>query len=214
MKKENPVTYERMGTSLDWIKKLIFAGIFIQENKLHAIFDRYNEMSSKQWLLMAVSASFDAPPVLTTLAGAMGCSRQNVKKLAVNLEKVGYIKLEKSDADARALCVKMTAKGMKFAEYMADVTDDVHAAMFGEFTEEEIRKYYQLSIKLMHGINHLEAYFQNQRKGEAGRFPAKEAHLYSRTWGSRIRKIWRRQSGSRYPSGMAEGVNQWLILFP
>ena len=116
---------------------------------------------------MAVSASFDAPPVLTTLAGAMGCSRQNVKKLAVNLEKVGYIKLEKSDADARALCVKMTAKGMKFAEYMADVTDDVHAAMFGEFTEEEIRKYYQLSIKLMHGINHLEAYFQNQRKGEA-----------------------------------------------
>lgn len=102
MKKENPVTYERMGTSLDWIKKLIFAGIFIQENKLHAIFDRYNEMSSKQWLLMAVSASFDAPPVLTTLAGAMGCSRQNVKKLAVNLEKVGYIKLEKSDADARA----------------------------------------------------------------------------------------------------------------
>ena len=167
MKKENSVTYERMGTSLDWIKKLIFAGVFIQENKLHAIFDRYNEMSSKQWLLMAVSASFDAPPDLTTLAGAMGCSRQNVKKLAVNLEKAGYIKLAKSDADARALCVKMTEKGMKFAEYMADVTDDVHAAMFGEFTEEEIRKYYQLSIKLMHGINHLEAYFQNQRKGEA-----------------------------------------------
>ena len=50
---------------------------------------------------------------------------------------------------------------------MADVTDDVHAAMFGEFTEEEIRKYYQLSIKLMHGIDHLESYFQNQRKGEA-----------------------------------------------
>ena len=124
-------------------------------------------MSSKPTGLMAVPVSFEAPPVLTTLAGAMGCSRQNVKKLAVNLEKVGYIKLEKSDADARALCVKMTAKGMKFAEYMADVTDDVHAAMFGEFTEEEIRKYYQLSIKLMHGINHLEAYFQNQRKGEA-----------------------------------------------
>ena len=150
MKKENSVTYERMGTSLDWIKKLIFAGVFIQENKLHAI-----------------SASFDAPPDLTTLAGAMGCSRQNVKKLAVNLEKAGYIKLVKSDADARALCVKMTEKGMKFAEYMADVTDDVHAAMFGEFTEEEIRKYYQLSIKLMHGIDHLESYFQNQRKGEA-----------------------------------------------
>ena len=45
---------------------------------------------------------------------------------------------------------------------MADVTDDVHAAMFGEFTEEEIRKYYQLSIKAMHGIDHLESYFQNQ----------------------------------------------------
>lgn len=44
--------YEKMGINLQWKKNLLFAGVFIQENLLHSVFDRYNEMSCKQWLLM------------------------------------------------------------------------------------------------------------------------------------------------------------------
>lgn len=57
-------------------------------------FDRYNEMSCKQWLLMSVLKAFDTPPDLSTVAKAMGCSRQNVKQLARPLEQEGYIRLE------------------------------------------------------------------------------------------------------------------------
>lgn len=52
MKEKN--LYDRQGTDLKWKKNLLFAGIFIQENRLHARYDRYNEMSCKQWLLMAL----------------------------------------------------------------------------------------------------------------------------------------------------------------
>ena len=37
-----------------------------------------------------------------------------------------------------------------------------------EFSNEEITQYYQLSIKLMHGIDHLEVFFKNRQKGAEG----------------------------------------------
>lgn len=162
----NQPTYESLGQRPEWIKKLLFAGVFIQENKLHTIFDRYNQVSSKQWLLMAVSTSFDEAPDLSMLAKTMGCSRQNVKQLALSLEKKGYVKLEKSSRDARSLCVKMSEQGEGFRMEMATLANEVHQALFSEFTEEEIQQYYQLSLKLMHGIDHLEVFFQTRQKGE------------------------------------------------
>jgi len=156
--------YESRGTDLRWKKNLLFAGIFIQENLLHTVFDRYNEMPSKQWLLMSVCKAFKAPPDLSTLAKAMGCSRQNVKKLALSLEKNGYISLEKSEKDARSLCVSITKKGKEFNEKNGQIGKFVHEAVFKEFSEEEIEKYYELSVKMMHGIGHLEEYFKGERE--------------------------------------------------
>ena len=111
-------SYELLGQDPKWVKKLLFAGVFIQENKLHAIFDRYNEMTSKQWLLMATMTSFTDAPDLSMLAKVMGCSRQNVKKLALSLEKQGYVILEKSPKDARSLCVVMSKQGLRFRKDM------------------------------------------------------------------------------------------------
>lgn len=158
------MTYEERGTDLRWMKKLLFAGVFIQENRLHTIFDRYNEMSSKQWLLMVICNSFDTTQDLTTLGAAMGCSRQNVKKLALQLEKNGYVVLEKSKKDARSLCVKGTEKGIEFAKKNEALVDKLHETVFKEFTDEEIEKYYQMSIKMMHGIEYLEEFFKSAEK--------------------------------------------------
>lgn len=155
--------YDTRGTDISWMKKLLFAGIFIQENKLHAIYDRYNEMSCKQWLLMAVCGAFDRPPDLSTLAKAMGCSRQNVKKLALHLEQEGYIVLEKSPADGRALWVRKTEKGEAFSKKNQELGTKVHGAIFQEFAPEEIEEYYRLSVKMMHGLEHLENFFKENR---------------------------------------------------
>ena len=161
---ENKITYDTRGTDLRWKKNLLFAGVFIQENRLHAVYDRYNEMSCKQWLLMVVCNAFDTPPDLSTLAEAMGCSRQNVKKLALALERDGYVTLEKSPEDARALCVKKTEKGLTFTEENTKLGEKALDAMFCEFTEEEITQYYELSKKMMHGIDYLETFFR-EREG-------------------------------------------------
>lgn len=154
------MTYEELGTSLQWKKNLLFAGVFIQENMLHAVFDRYNEMSCKQWLLMSVLKGFDTPPDLSAVAKAMGCSRQNVKQLARPLEKEGYLRLERSAEDARSLCIHFTEKGRQFSRESTAKGVFVHEAIFREFSDEEIETYFALSVKMMHGIEHLEKAFQ------------------------------------------------------
>lgn len=90
-------------------ENLLFAGVFIQENLLHSVFDRYNEMSCKQWLLMSVLKAFDTPPDLSTVAKAMGCSRQNVKQLARPLEQEGYIRLE-NQRQTQGVCAFLILK--------------------------------------------------------------------------------------------------------
>ncbi|MDO5293502.1 MAG: MarR family transcriptional regulator [bacterium] len=155
--------YEEMGKDPAWIKKLLFVGVFIQENRLHAVFDRYNDMSVKQWMLLSVCQAFEEAPDLSTLAETMGCSRQNVKKIAACLERDGYVILEKSLADARALCVKRTEKGMQYTKEREQFTKEVHKILYQEFTEEEVELYYKLSIKMMNGIDYLEEYFANSR---------------------------------------------------
>lgn len=156
------MNYEELGKTLQWKKNLLFAGVFIQENLLHSIFDRYNDMSCKQWLLMSVLKAFDTPPDLSTVARAMGCSRQNVKQLARPLEKEGYITLEKSARDARSLCISYTDKGRQLSRENTARGMFVHESIFREFSEEEIENYFALSVKMLHGIKHLEEAFQKE----------------------------------------------------
>lgn len=158
--------YEKRGTSLKWKKNLLFSGVFIQENRLHTILDRYNEISCKQWLLMAVCKGFEEDPDLSTLAGTMGCSRQNVKKLAMHLEEKGYVELKRSRQDARSLCVSVTEKGRRWQKKNTELGQHVHEAVFRDFTDEEIEQYYALSVKMMRGIDYLEAFFKNRDVNE------------------------------------------------
>lgn len=152
-------TYEELGKDLHWKKKLLFTGVFFQENRLHAICDRNNELSVKQWLLLTVTTGFEEPQDLSTLARAMGCSRQNVKKLAATLEKTGYVELIKSKKDSRSLCIKRTPKADAYNATTQSYGEFIHKQLFYDFTDEEIETYYNLWVKFNHGIDRLEKSF-------------------------------------------------------
>lgn len=156
--------YEQFGNNPKLRKNLNFASVFILENMLHAVVDRNSEVPSKQWLILSASKMFSEPQDLTSFGHALGCSRQNIKKLAIQLEKDGYVSLIKSDKDARRLCIKVTEKGKRFNEKNTAISEAVHQCLFSEFTEEEIDKYFELSVKMMHGIKKLDCYFKRGEK--------------------------------------------------
>lgn len=159
------VTMEALGVNEEWMKRLLFSAVFINENKLQTIFDRYNsEVTSKQWLLMAITSSFKTPPTLTEVGELMGCSRQNVKKIAVLLEKKGYIRLEKNKQDARSLSIILTDKYREFSVTMEESTSDVLGTMFREFDEKQLAEFFESTNKMGRGIEALDEYFAGNIK--------------------------------------------------
>lgn len=159
------ISMEQLGTDLLWKKRLIFSAIFIEANKLQTVFDRNDgDVSSKQWLLLAIASSFPEPPTLTAVGELMGCSRQNVKKIAVILEKKGYIVLNHDLKDKRSLCIEMTEKHAKLSAEMENETDDVMKQLFGEFSDEQISEFFDGMLKLSKGIDALGSYFERTRK--------------------------------------------------
>jgi DNA-binding MarR family transcriptional regulator len=74
-------------------------------------------LSSRQWLLLAVLERFfsDSAPTLTEAAARYGTSRQNVKQIALGLERRGWLRIEPDQADGRASRLVLTDRIGVFA---------------------------------------------------------------------------------------------------
>lgn len=152
--------YGKTEIDLRWKKKLLFFGVFVQENRLHAIMDRYlKEMTRKQWLVMVVADAYDNPPDLSTLAKMLGCSRQNIKELALSLEKLGFANLIPFENDGRSLCVQISEKGKQIIMNSKNLEEKVHQSLFKDFTDQDIGDYFRLSAKMMYGFGYPEECF-------------------------------------------------------
>lgn len=156
------VSYESLGTDILWKKKLLFSSIFIEATKLQTAFDRFNsEVSSKQWLLLVIASSFSEPPTLTEVGELMGCSRQNVKKIAVILEKKGYLTLT-NIKDKRSTSIELASKFKILAAEMEADTTAVMDLLFGEFSDEQINEFFSSMLKLSKGIEALDKHYQKK----------------------------------------------------
>jgi DNA-binding MarR family transcriptional regulator len=91
-------------------KAYIFGAIFTLSNKLQFLGDKIDaKLTVKQWLFLAGVLKCDSDaPTLSEIAARIGSSRQNVKKMALILEKQGFVLMEKDDRDARALRIRLT----------------------------------------------------------------------------------------------------------
>lgn len=73
-------------------RKAIFSTLFIAGNKLQTLFDSHiPEVSLKQFMLLSIVRQSKEQLTFTQLGNLLGCSRQNVKKLADVLAKKGFI---------------------------------------------------------------------------------------------------------------------------
>lgn len=73
-------------------------------------------VTTRQWLLLAVLSRSDRPLSLTEAVSRYGSSRQNVKSMAVGLERAGYLRLEADSCDARTTRLHLTEAVRRFDE--------------------------------------------------------------------------------------------------
>ncbi|MHB8061320.1 MAG: MarR family winged helix-turn-helix transcriptional regulator [Ruminiclostridium sp.] len=93
-------------------KAHIFGSVFILANRLQVLGDRFDRnLTVKQWLLLiGILKSKESSPTISEVAGFIGNSRQNVKKMALILQKKGFLILDKDLSDARILRMSVTDK--------------------------------------------------------------------------------------------------------
>lgn len=141
-------------------QKYIFGSIFLIANKLQVLGDQYlgrGGITTKQWLLTVMISQFhDKSPTLSEVAELMGSSRQNVKQLALKLEKKGFLNIQKDDMDARALRLKLTDKCQAFWEQRQKQDEQYVEELFKDFSMEEIDATFKGFGKLFGKIEQLE----------------------------------------------------------
>ncbi len=138
-------------------KKAIFNTLLITGNRLQTIFDsRIPEITLKQFLLLSMIRQSEERLSFTQLGSLLGCSRQNIKKLAQALEKKGFVTIEQSREDPRAFWICPTERVDSFFRREFSPYQEKLKYLFQVYTEEEIQLLFTLLVKLYDGIDNLE----------------------------------------------------------
>lgn len=138
----------------------VFGGIFYLSNTLQTIIDRDlsdKSLTTKQWYLLAVTSRFFTyPPKLSEVAEQMGTSYQNVKQLALKLEKTGFVELKRDENDKRALRIMLTEACEEYFKGHHEFSVRFFDSIFRLFSPAEIDDFLEMLIKLSEGIHYHE----------------------------------------------------------
>lgn len=155
MKLDDLVT--RFSSTKENQRKAIFSTLFIAGNKLQTLFDNHiPEVSLKQFMLLSIVRQSKEKLTFTQLGSILGCSRQNVKKLADVLIKKGFITIQQSPYDTRAMCICPTEKVENYFQNDFAKYQDELKYLFEVYTDKEIETLFILISKLYAGIENLE----------------------------------------------------------
>lgn len=138
-------------------RKAIFSTLFIATNRLQTLFDkRIPQVSLKQFMLLTIVRQSKEQLTFTQLGEILGCSRQNIKKLAEILEKKGFITIRQSPNDSRAMCIFPTEKVDHYFENDFSKYQEELKYLFEVYTDKEVETLFVLLSKLYAGIENLE----------------------------------------------------------
>ncbi len=148
---------EEYGCDAEHQMQAVFSSIFILQNRMQTAGEKIQtEISMKQWLLIVMTANCPEPRTLTNVGKLMGCSRQNVKKLAAALEKKGFVRLVSGGNNS--VNIELTDRVFYYVNGMEERYAQTLKLLFEDFSEEETETLFKLYGKLYTGIERVEKY--------------------------------------------------------
>lgn len=148
---------QNFSSSRDKQCNAIFSTLLITGNKLQTLFNQDDSgVSLKQFMLLTVVRQSNEKLTFTQLGKLLGCSRQNIKKLASSLEKKGFVEIKQSEKDVRASYIYPTEK---MDDYFINIFVSHHDKLswiFEVYNDKEISQLFKLLMKLYDGIDNFE----------------------------------------------------------
>lgn len=137
--------------------KAVFSTLFIAGNRLQTLFDKnIPQLSLKQFMLLSLVRQSGEALTFTQSGHLLGCSRQNIRKLADALQKKDFITIRQSPQDPRALCICLTEKGNAYFRNDFPEYQEQLKYLFEVYTDQEIETLSALLSRLYTGIENLE----------------------------------------------------------
>lgn len=138
-------------------EQAIFSSIFIIQNRIQTAGEKLQkEISMKQWLLLTMVSVCPQPKTLSNVGRLMGCSRQNIKKLAISLEKKGFIRL--INGNNNSVYIELTDKVDEYSEEIGENQFNSLKALFNNFSDDDIKQLFNLFSKIYIGVENMEKY--------------------------------------------------------
>ncbi|MCR3956935.1 MAG: hypothetical protein NUK57_11620 [Gudongella sp.] len=119
----------------------LLARFFQLSNKLQTYLDQHLKkdlLTTKQMFLMIVIGSFESDPGFSEISDRFGTSRQNVKQLALKLEKNGYVEIYTDQNDSRFKRVKFTRKANDYWKKRDEMDVLMLNKLFGDIGIEKL----------------------------------------------------------------------------
>lgn len=106
--------------------------------------------------MLAMMKACEGNKTLTDVGRLMGCSRQNVKNLAVALNKKGFVEFVYGANNS--VMLEITEKANEYLSSMTERHCEVLSRLFSSFSEKEIDMLFELNDKLLNGLEQVEKY--------------------------------------------------------
>ena len=134
-----------------------FSTLFIAGDRLQTSFDRADgQVTLKQFMLLTMLRQSGEDMTFTQLGELLGCSRQNIKKLAASLEKKGLVTISRNPLDGRACVISPTEELSAYFRQAAQLHTKKLGDLFSVYSDEEMEQLFRLLMKLYCGIDRLE----------------------------------------------------------
>ncbi len=139
-------------------KAYVFGSIFTLANRLQILGDKFDKnLTVKQWLLLVgIAKNTENTPTLSEVAGLIGNSRQNVKKMALILEREGFLLLQKDPLDARLLRLELTEKCLEYFKNREEKELEFLEQLYTGFDTDLLKGLYSGIVKLTDNVNEME----------------------------------------------------------
>lgn len=119
---------------------IIYGTLFSLCNRIQTLSDgEFGDITMKQHFLLICVSVFEDPPSLKEAADMMGCSYQNVKRMAVSLEKCGYLLIQNDKRDHRRQILILTGKVAELSRKLDHISDEFMKRLFRGISASDIR---------------------------------------------------------------------------
>lgn len=119
----------------------LFGTLFLIERKLEQLGNKAlgeRGLTIKQWMVLAAMGNLTGKPSVSEIAAYLNMTHQNIKQLCLQLERKGYVHLEKDPDDKRVLRATTTEKNKE--EWNNNKSKDIAfiSSLFATLTDKEI----------------------------------------------------------------------------